>query len=354
MINHITYYMSYFRLLVLHGGSGRIANVCERLRIPRRRINLDRIAHVPLGFVQLVYCFARFRPDLVILHGQWAAPVGAIAARLCGVRKTIYICHWPAFYTDWDLRRVIRNYLCEAIPSRLVSRVITLSEGSYYQYLIRGYVPEGRLLSIPNPLDLEKIPTSEDASKVRAEYGWTDDTCHVVSVGRISTQKRLDWLLQSWALVIRRTSRAKLWIVGDGELEGELKRLAKELRLGDTCVFLGSQQRGASFLAASDIVAFTSLYEGRALVALEAMACGKPVVASRVDGIRDSFRDGLEGFLVPPGDTGLFAERLVRLIEDPSLRQQMGEAGKAAALSFAKPLIMKQYLDVIDSVLAEQ
>ncbi|MGA7213114.1 MAG: glycosyltransferase, partial [Terrimicrobiaceae bacterium] len=233
------------------------------------------------------------------------------------------------------------------------SRVITLSESNYYQYLIRAYVPEGRLLSIPNPIDIENLPSPEDASEIRAQHGWTDDICHIVSVGRLSTQKRLDWLLRSWATVIRKTSRAKLWIVGGGELEHELKRLAGELQLGNSCVFLGSRPRGVGFVAASDVVAFTSLYEARAIVALEAMACGKPIVASRVDGIRDSYRDGREGFLVPPGDIQLFAERLIRLIEDPPLRRKMGEAGKSTALEFAKPLIMPRYRRVIESVLAE-
>jgi glycosyltransferase involved in cell wall biosynthesis len=107
-------------------------------------------------------------------------------------------------------------------------------------------------------------------------------------------------------------------------------------------------------VAASDIVAFTSLYEARGNVAVEAMACGKPLVASHVDGIRDSFQDGVEGFLVAPGDVRSFAERLVRLIQDQALRRQMGEAGTRTALQFAKPLIMRQYLNVIDSVLAER
>ena len=353
VINHITSYVDCFQLLVLHGGSGGIARTCKTLNISHRRIGLDRVSRVPIGFMQLLYYFWRFRPDLVMLHGQWAAPVGAVAARLSGINKIIYICHWPAFYTDWDLRRVIRNHLCEAIPSRLASRVIALSESNYYQYLIRACVPEGRLLSIPNPIDIENLPGPEEASGIRARYGWADDTCHIVSVGRLSTQKRLDWLLRSWATVIRKTSRAKLWIVGDGELEHELKRLAEELQLGESCVFLGSRSRGVGFVAASDVVAFTSLYEALGNVALEAMACGKPIVASKVDGIRDSYRDGREGFLVPPGDIQLFAERLTRLIEDPLLRRKMGEAGKAAAREFAKPLIMPRYRRVIDSVLAE-
>jgi glycosyltransferase involved in cell wall biosynthesis len=353
VIDHITYFADCFQLLVLHGGTGGIARACKTLSISHRRIALDRISRVPIGFTQLLYYFRRFRPDLVMLHGQWAAPVGALAARLCGIKKIVYICHWPAFYTDWDLRRVIRNHLCEAIPSRLASRVITLSESNYYQYLIRTCVPEGRLLSIPNPIDIENLPAPEEASGIRAQYGWTNDICHIVSVGRLSTQKRLDWLLRSWAAVIRKTSRAKLWIVGDGELEHELKRLAEALQLGDSCIFLGSRPRGVSFVAASDVVAFTSLYEALGNVALEAMACGKPIVASQVDGIRDSYRDGREGFLVPPGDIQLFAERLIRLIEEPPLRRKMGEAGKATAREFAKPLIMPRYRSVIDSVLAE-
>ncbi|MCX7590845.1 MAG: glycosyltransferase [Kiritimatiellae bacterium] len=352
VMTHARYLREDFGLTVIHGGHGRLARFCEEMEIPHIRLPLQRPRQWLRGLPALIRFLRRFPPDLLILFGQWGGALGALAGRLAGVRHMVYVAEWSAFYTDWDLVRVIRNHLCERVACRLADRVVCLSESNRYQYLYRQLAPEDRLIVIPNPVpDLDRL-AQLSPQEIRQELGWDDGLCHVVSVGRLSDQKRVDWLLASWAIVRENVPLARLWIVGDGEEAGRLQQMAATLGLGESCVFVGAQPNGTEYLAAADVVAVTSMYETFGYVVVEAMACGRPVVASRVDGIRDSLRDGCEGLLVAPGDVQAFAHALIKLARNPVLREKMGTAGRERARVFAAATVMPAYrqlfVDVIE------
>ena len=129
-----------FDLHVFHGGRGCIVDYCEKTGLHHTKIPLDKKRKLLLGFFHLLWGVFRFKPDALVLHGQWAAPVGAIVGRLAGIKTMIYIVHWPSFFTDWDLFRVLRNHLAERIPCRMASLVVFLSEGNRYEFLIRKLV----------------------------------------------------------------------------------------------------------------------------------------------------------------------------------------------------------------------
>lgn len=338
-------------LSVIHGGRGKIAAYCEAAGIPHWQVAIDRKATLPLGFFQLIGALRNAAPDVAILHGQWAGPVGAVALRLTGVRRSIYLCQWPSFYSDWDLWRVVRNRISEAIPCRQCDRIVVLSRGNWYQYSLRR-LGAGKLRLIHNGIDLNRIPSPGQIRSLRQAHGWDDRLCHVVSVGRLADQKCVDWLLRSWRIVQEKRPDARLWIVGDGPEEAALHRLAKELEITGTCTFLGSRPNGIEYVAAADIVAMTTLYEGHAILTLEAMASGRPIVASDVDGVGDSIRDGVEGFLVPPAEIAGFAEKLLVLIGNPALRKSMGDAGRLRAPEFSVTTISRQHCLLIEEVLA--
>jgi glycosyltransferase involved in cell wall biosynthesis len=344
---------SGFDRMVIHGGRGIIAQACEEMGVPHVRLPLDSIRKLILGFPLLVLALRRARPDVLFMHGQWAGPVGALAARLAGIRKLVYVARWPSFYTDWDLYRLIRNFIAERIPCRIADRVVVLCSSSYYQYFQRHLVSEQKLRVIPNPIDLEHLPSAAAAASVRQLHRWSSDHVNVVSVGRISTQKRLDWLLKSWAIVQRERPGARLWIVGDGELRDQSTALAASLGIDPTCTFLGPRDNGWDYIAAADVVAMTTMYESRGNIVLEAMAAGKPIVASDVDGVRDSISHGVEGLLVRPGDIQRFADSLIALIDHPNLRSQLGRHGSHRVRDFNLRTIMRQYDELVDELLAE-
>ena len=353
LIDHLASTEGQVELSVIHGGRGKIAEYCEKAGIKHWQVTLDQLPKVLFGFPGLVRAIREASPDIVILHGQWAGPIGALALRLAGVRHSIYSAGWPAFYSDWDLWRVVRNRLAEAIPCRVCDRVVVLCRGSWYQYSIRR-LGIGKLRMIHNGVDTSHVPSAERVSTLRKVEGWDDRHCHVVSVGRLADQKCVDWLLRSWKMVQDKEAGARLWIVGSGEEEEALRRLAQELKIVDTCKFLGSRPMGIEYAGAGDIVAMTTLYESHGIVALEGMACGRPVVVSDVDGPHDSVQDGVEGYLVPPANIEQFAQRLLELIRDPALRQRMGEAGRLRAAEFSVEKMSGKYLELVREVLGEK
>lgn len=329
---------------VLAGGRGRIHALAQQLGIPFYQLPLETKGRaLTVGFWKLLHRLRVLKPDVLVVHGQWGGPLGALAGRLTGVPRIIYVARWPSFYTSWDLLRVIRNHLAERIPCRLSDWTVTLSESNRYQYFLRRHVKDDeRLLMIPNAISVEDRPTPDQVAHFRQQQGWSDDCCHVVSVGRLTDQKRVMWLIKSWPEVVNRCPQARLWIIGEGPRRPFLEGLAKTLKITGSCRFLG-EQPGIMSVAAADIVAMTSVYESRGNVAMEAMLCGKPVVASDVDGIRDTIRHDIDGFLVQAGNVSEFSTRLIRLIETPTLRRVVGEAGQKSIMRYDTPLVMSEY-----------
>lgn len=347
VITHLKYTLKEYELVLLAGGEGRITEFCTKEKIEFHRLPIERLWKCFWGWIPLWWKLRKLQPNVLVLHGQWAGPLGALVGKLAGVRKMLYIAHWPAFYTDWDFFRIIRNRIVESIPVHLCDRVICISPGNLYQYQIRFPDCFAKLTHLRNPFDPSTTPTENEASTVREKFGWEKDLVHVVSVGRISTQKHFEWLLQSWVLVQREVPEARLWIVGDGEEEERMHALAHELSIGSSCVFLGAQPKGIEFIKAADIVAMTTLYEGHANIPMEAHACGKPIVANDVDGVRLSIVDGADGYLVPAGDIRDFAEKLILLCRSRELRENIGQAGFKNLKKFPVEGVMNDYKTVI-------
>ena len=138
--------------------------------------------------------------------------------------------------------------------------------------------------------------------------------------------------LRTAAIVREKIPAARFLIIGEGPERPALERLAGELNLRDAVQFLGNRSDIPELLNALDVFVLTSQMEASPVSIMEAMACGKPVVAPRVGSIDESVIDGITGYLVDPGSSSLAAERILRLLEDPALARRMGRAGTRAGL----------------------
>lgn len=343
VLNHVTYYSKIHDVRLLHGGAGMLHDKLQKMGVSQKIVPFDRLWKIPAGFFAILFLLMSRKPDLLLLHGQWAGFVGSVAGKLAGVPCIVYVSQWPSFYTDWDLLRTVRNFILEATPCRICDAIVAISPGNRVEYLRRFPFIDKKLHHIPNSIDLNVLPLPGRSREFRRELGWDDAATHVVCVGRLSTQKRCDWLLRAWKIVESHQQDARLWMIGDGELGADLRSLARDLGLRH-CTFLGSQKDAIRYIAASDIVAMPSMYEGHANIPLEAMACGRPIVACAVDGVRESFSDGEQGILVPPANPEAFAAGLLRLLSSPSERERMGTAGLKHVRVFEKSSILKQFL----------
>ena len=151
----------------------------------------------------------------------------------------------------------------------------------------------------------------------------------LVFVGRLTPIKGLRILLEAFARSLERRPDLHLTLIGDGEDRAHLEALAAPL--GATVVFAGYRSQGeiAMLLSEADAFVLPSFSEGLPVVLMEAMAAGKPVIATRVGGVSELVEDGISGFLVPPGDVESLAQSICQIADDPDLRKRMGEAGRA-------------------------
>jgi glycosyltransferase involved in cell wall biosynthesis len=154
--------------------------------------------------------------------------------------------------------------------------------------------------------------------------------------GRLKRYKSVDHLLHAFSLVRAAIPRARLVIVGDGDDRPRLESVARNLGIGDFVEFAGfvPVEKKIELLQRMWCKAATSAKEGWGLTVLEANACGTPVVASNVPGLRDAVRDGETGLLYPYGDVSSLADAILRLLRDGPLRERLGRAARAWALEF--------------------
>jgi glycosyltransferase involved in cell wall biosynthesis len=331
-LNYFPRYLERFETVAITGCRGDLA---ERLRargVPTYALWLDRPVPCVLSIPVMVGVLRRERPDIVVVHGQWGGTAGAVAAWLARVPSVIYYTHMPSFYTDWDLYRILRNRVAEAVTCGLASQVICPSRSNRYQYLLRELVDEKKCLVIPNGLDAQAIAPVEDKTELRRALGLAVGEPVVVSVGRLSDQKRVDWLVQAWARVEAEHPTARLYIVGDGEERVALEKLADALGLR-RCAFLGRQTEAHRFFQAADLGVITTMFEAQPYALLEAMACSCPMVGTRADGVKDTIDDGVNGRLVRVADPVKLAEAILELLADPAGRQEMGRKAREKVLA---------------------
>jgi len=213
--------------------------------------------------------------------------------------------------------------------NRAVDVVIAISDGVRAALVSAGVRPE-RIRVVPSGVDLERVTAPADArATVRAAWGAGTDDVVVLALGALERRKGQAVLLEAAARLD--DPRLRVVLVGAGSEETSLRGRAASMR-GRAVVFAGFRDDVGACLAAADVVAMPSLQEGLGVAALEAMAAGRPVVASRVGGLAEAVVDDVTGRLVPVGDAAALAAVLGELARDPGRRAQLGAAGRARVL----------------------
>ena len=282
---------------------------------------------VPLGVanhfdVRAALVLRRLAPDFDVVHFHTArahalAPLSrGRGARLVVTRRMDYV---PA---GGPYVRFLYN--------RAVDAVIAISEG-VRAALVRVGVRTERIRVVPSGIDAARLAAPPHArAAVRREWGLGDEDVAVVVVGALEARKGHAVLLAAAAALAPAAPRLRYVFCGEGRQAEALARAAAAL---DGAVeMVGFRRDVAACLAAADVVALPSLQEGLGVAALEAMAAGRPVVASRVGGLAEAVVHEETGLLVPPGDPTALATALARLARDPGLRARLGAAGRERVL----------------------
>lgn len=273
------------------------------------------------------------RPDVVHTHTAKAGATGRLAALLSGRPRPAlvhtYHGHVLTGYFSPRRERVFR--WIEQVLSRPTGALVAVSEEVRDDLVRLGVArPEG-IAVVPYGFDLPPWSPGDDEARARtrAELGLADGTFAIGWAGRLTAIKRPLDLVRTLRGVADAGVDAVLVVVGDGELRAATEQAARELGVAERTRFVGFQRRIRDWYAAVDAALLTSANEGTPVVAIEALAAGRPVVATAVGGTPTVVADGRSGFLAPVGDTAALAARLVELARDPALRRRLGTAGAA-------------------------
>ncbi|NWF91945.1 MAG: glycosyltransferase family 4 protein [Syntrophaceae bacterium] len=182
-----------------------------------------------------------------------------------------------------------------------------------------------------------------------------DSPKNILFVGRLTEQKGIDTLFCAMKEVIDKgINRLSLSLVGDGPLRGELERMVNDLGITKYVRFVGSTNDVTQYYQNSHILVIPSNWEGLPLVLLEGMACGLPILASDLDGIRDGIEDGVNGFLFTPGNASQLSSKITYLLENPEKAEEMGRVSREKAVAlFSLRENMHKYVGVYKSLLGQ-
>lgn len=288
-----------------------------------------------LAAIRLARLIRRVRPQIVHTHTAKAGAVGRTAALLSGPPRPIVVHtfhgHVLRGYFGVVGSRVFR--LIETALARVTDVLVAVSPQVRDELVRLGVAPAEKFTVVRLGIELEpRVRCEEDGMSVRRRIGIGDERFVVGWFGRMTAVKRTEDMLGAVAALRERGVDALLLLVGDGADRAGLETQAFALGLARHCLFLGYQEDVAPWYAACDVVALTSANEGTPVAIIEALAAGRPVVATDVGGVPDVVADGVDGFLVEPGDTAALAERLELLARDDDRRRQMGENGRRRAL----------------------
>jgi glycosyltransferase involved in cell wall biosynthesis len=285
------------------------------------------LRHVP----QLRALIRRGAPDVVHLHGHFAASLGQLAIQPAGRTRTIYSAQWPAYLDDVNAYSRVRNWVAEWAACGLANRVVAVSEHDRRTLIRRHLCAANKLTMIYNAYDPARFAVGIGAPPANG-------TGSVLGfVGRLVDQKGCDVLMRAMPRVLARHPEVRLHIVGDGPERLRLEELARQLGVQRATDFIGYRPTSAALMRDFDAVVVPSRYEPFGIVAVEAMASGRAVVASAVGGLSEIVDEGKTGLLVPPGDPDRLAAALTMLLDHPDAREAMGSAGTRRVLEKFSP-----------------
>lgn len=301
-------------------------------------------AHVP-ALRALLALFSRERYSLIHVHTPAAAWLGRLAARLVRQGPVLYTAHGFHFYQSAPAWYWLAYYTFERIASRWTDGLVVMNQEDYRAAQRMGFVPGQNLFLVHGVgVEVERYASAAPAS--REELDLPAGAKVVVCVGEFTANKNHLLLLRAWREVVREVPEARLLLVGDGALRERVQSWVREMGLAESVRLLGFRRDVPNLLALAEVLTLTSRREGLPRAVMEAMAAGKPVVATDVRGSRDLVRHGENGFLVPPDDPGVLARYLVRLLKDSTLAREMGERGREMVKPYALENVLREMAEV--------
>ena len=284
----------------------------------------------PSTLTALMKVIDRKKIDILHLHGYGATTFG----RLAGAMKRLpTIVHEHANLTSTPWFQKVADAVLE--PSTDIAIAVSKSTADF---LIQArQLPPDKVKTVYLGVPLEEFSRARSADEIAAarhELGIAPGEFAVGTVTRLHDSKGNSYLVDAAAIVLRERPRAKFYLVGEGPLLGELQQQAAALGLGERFVFHGFAKDVAAVVSAFDLSVFPSLWEGTPLTVFEALAMGKPIVATDADGLLDVLTHDRDALIVPKRDAKALAGAIVRMMDDEPLRARLGAEARRTGQTY--------------------
>ena len=281
----------------------------------------------------------RERPDAVLT--MLTGPIPIISARISGARPRVVVreTSFPS-HNLTGIKGAVHKFLISAFYPR-ADAIVAVSNDIKRELNRNYHVPAGKIVVIHNPIDLKMVREMSEEPVDEKLFG--GKTHVIAAVGRLTYAKGYPHLLGAFRMLLEER-KARLVIVGDGDLEGELVRMSKEMGIQDSVSFMGFRKNPFKYVRGADIFVLSSVFEGFPNVLVEAMACGTPVISTDCrSGPSEIITDGVSGLLVPVRDERAMCSAMSRLLEDEPLRKKLSRNGLDRASEFDAGKIIREY-----------
>lgn len=290
------------------------------------------------ALLALLRHFQKTRPQIVHTHSSKAGILGRAAAAAAGVPVVVHSIHGFGFHPEQSWAGRALGIGLERCVAPFTTHVVAVSRNNLDEGVRLGFIDPGRASVIRSGVRIaafREAAADRDAGKaLRAELGIPAGAPLVGMVACLKPQKAPVDFVEVAARVAAARPDAAFLIAGDGELRQSVEDHARRLGLAGRLHLLGWRRDVPRVMAGLDVVLLTSLWEGLPRVVPEAIAAGRPIVATAVDGTAEILRDGENGFVTRPHDRDGLAARVLRLIEDPALGRRLAETASPLLREF--------------------
>lgn len=292
-------------------------------------------------------------PCVATIHG---APFGELKTKARNISSA-----WLLFRVFLSLLKNIYYKFVWEKNYHFLSAAIMVAQNSIKPFQRMYSLDMENIYYIPNGVDINYFSpfvNREDIQKLRQRYEINQEDRILLATGRLEKEKGVQFIIKSLSRVILHISKIKLIVVGTGSYEDELKRLTKSLGVESNVIFCGfiSRENLPTYYDLCNIFLMPTLrYEGFPFVLAEAMACGKPIIASNIGGIPSIIDNGINGIIIPPGDIDVLAESIVKLLRDKNLSLKLArDAREKAVREFNKEKMVMRTLQVFERCIAKK